>query len=77
MSQVRKPCRVCGKSYIPCNTCEKDQSAFHWREVACSVECGMKYLAEIEKSRKADIKPIEKKSKKAKVEAKKDLDEDE
>ena len=44
-------CRVCGKEYKVCRSCQKDNSKFHWRDVACSPECGEIYFAEILKSR--------------------------
>lgn len=61
--KVQKPCRVCGSLYTPCSDCENDKSAFHWRKVACSIECASKYFELIEKSRKGnteDVKPTTK-----------------
>ncbi len=56
MSQkVRKPCKVCGKMYTPCADCEKDKTAFHWRSVACSLECGMEYFKMVKAARKGDL----------------------
>lgn len=52
--KVQKPCRVCGKMYTPCSDCENDRSVFHWRTVACSIECGREYFSRIEKSRMED-----------------------
>lgn len=52
--KVQKPCRVCGKMYTPCSDCESDKSIFHWRTVACSIECGREYFKRIEQSRIAD-----------------------
>lgn len=52
--KVQKPCRVCGKMYTPCSNCENDKSVFHWRTVACSVECGREYFKRVEESRMTD-----------------------
>lgn len=49
--KVMKPCKVCGKMYTPCFDCENDKTSFHWRAVACSYECGQKYLAAVMKAR--------------------------
>lgn len=57
--KVQKPCRICGKMYTPCADCENDKSAFHWRTVACSMKCAMKYFEKIEESRKSKSKSIE------------------
>ena len=53
---VQKLCKICGREYTPCADCENDKSAFHWRIVACSAECGKKYLEKVEKARKKQIK---------------------
>lgn len=45
--KVQKPCKICGKMYTPCSDCETDDKVFHWRKVACSYECGQKYLAKV------------------------------
>lgn len=50
--KVQKPCKVCGKMYTPCVDCERDKSAFHWRTVACSVECGLEFFRQVEEARK-------------------------
>lgn len=62
--KVQKPCKVCGKMFTPCADCERDKSAFHWRTVACSVECGKKYFEMVMKARskttakkKVQVKP--------------------
>ena len=62
--KVQKPCKVCGKMFTPCADCERDKTAFHWRTVACSVECGKKYFEMVMKARskttvkkKAQAKP--------------------
>lgn len=49
--KVQKPCKVCGKMYTPCADCERDKHAFHWRTVACSVECGSKWFKMVEEAR--------------------------
>lgn len=38
--------------YTPCVDCERDKSAFHWRTVACSVECGLEFFRKVEEARK-------------------------
>ena len=40
------PCRVCGKLFEPCSTCQKHNYMFRWRNFACSRECAEKYIAE-------------------------------
>lgn len=40
------PCRVCGKFFEPCSTCQKHNDMFRWRNFACSRECAEKYIAE-------------------------------
>lgn len=55
MYKVQKPCKVCGKMYTPCVDCESDKTAFHWRTVACSRECGMKYFEMVLNARKPKI----------------------
>ncbi len=61
--KVQKPCKICGNLYTPCGDCERDNVAFHWRTVACSYECGQKYLKKVMTARELD-KPKELKSKK-------------
>lgn len=39
------PCRVCGKLFEPCATCQSDNSMFRWRNFACSRECAEKYIS--------------------------------
>lgn len=46
-----KICRVCGKPYEGCRSAQSADGVFRWREVACSVECGAKYLAEVNAAR--------------------------
>lgn len=59
--KVQKACKICGKLYTPCSDCENDKTSFHWRTVACSRECGMKYFKKIEESRngKTDNFPLQ------------------
>lgn len=58
--KVRRTCRVCGKDYVACDTIHPRDGTFHWRKVACSEECGAKYLAAVLESRGlAPKKPIE------------------
>ena len=40
------PCRVCGKLFEPCATCQAHNDMFRWRNFACSRECAEKYIAE-------------------------------
>ena len=49
--KVQKPCKVCGKMYTPCAYCENEKTAFHWRTVACSKECGYEYLRQVMEAR--------------------------
>lgn len=53
--KVQKPCKVCGKLYTPCSDCERDKYAFHWRTVACSLECGKTYFKMVEEARKPKV----------------------
>lgn len=54
--KVQKPCKICGKLYVPCGDCEHDNVAFHWRTVACSYECGQAYLAKVMNARELNSK---------------------
>lgn len=44
MPIAKKTCRVCGKPYEACRSAKRGVGVFHWQEVACSPECGTKYL---------------------------------
>lgn len=69
--KVQKKCKVCGNLYTPCGDCEKDGTAFHWRTVACSYECGQEYLKRVMAAReKVEIskQPIIKEKKSSSVE---------
>lgn len=59
MGKAKLTCRVCGKEYEPCRTAIKNPNVFHWQEVACSPECGAKYLQRVKDSRKS-AEPIKK-----------------
>ena len=48
-----KECRVCGKKYIACHT-PNVHNIFRWRDVACSPECGAKYLEMVASARSKD-----------------------
>ena len=52
MAKVQKPCKTCGKMFTPCADCERDKNMFHWRTVACSLECAKAYFAKVEEARK-------------------------
>ena len=52
-NKVLKPCKICGKMFIPCADCESVKSMFRWRRVACSAECAKEYFAKVEKSRQS------------------------
>lgn len=53
--KVQKRCCICGAMYTPCAYCGQDNTAFHWRAVACSMKCGAKYLRMVEEARSANI----------------------
>lgn len=40
------PCRICGKLFEPCATCQAHNDMFRWRNFACSRECAEKYISE-------------------------------
>lgn len=40
------PCRVCGKFFEPCVTCQAHNEMFRWRNFACSRDCAEKYISE-------------------------------
>lgn len=50
MARGKRICKVCGKEYEYCKTWLNDNK-FRWQDVACSIECGTKYFADIEASR--------------------------
>ena len=51
-------CRVCGKEYEACHTIRPASDYFRWQDVACSPECGAKYLADIAASRAVPKKEV-------------------
>ncbi len=54
MASAVKKCRVCGRQYEACRSADRASGVFRWQEVACSPECGAKYLAAIQKSREKE-----------------------
>ena len=46
LEKKKIPCRVCGKLFKPCSTCQSDTNMFRWRNFACSTECAEKYVSE-------------------------------
>ncbi len=45
MAEPKKiSCRVCGKLFDPCATCQPHSDMFHWRNFACSKKCAKKYI---------------------------------
>lgn len=52
MQKLMLVCRVCGKKYEACS-CINLLGAFHWRSVACSVECASEYFRQVEEARSA------------------------
>lgn len=57
MNVATKVCRVCGKEYAACRSAKRDAGVFRWQEVACSPECGARYLQQITDSRNPGQKP--------------------
>lgn len=51
MNTATKVCKTCGKTYEACRTVRSNSSVFRWQDVACSPECGQKYLTAIKISR--------------------------
>lgn len=51
MATVIKTCRVCDKEYEMCATARRVDGVFRWQEVACSPDCGEKYLAAVLRGR--------------------------
>lgn len=45
-NKKRIPCRVCGRLFEPCATCQAHNDIFRWRNFACSRECAEKYISE-------------------------------
>lgn len=57
--KVQIPCKGCGKMFTPCANCVNDNSAFHWRAIACSPECAKKYFKAVEDARNKNYKAEE------------------
>ena len=55
MAKSVKKCRVCGKEFEPCRSA-KVNGTFNWKEVACSPECGAKYLERVNEARGVFVK---------------------
>lgn len=53
MANQTVQCRICGKSFVPCNKTSNSIGAFNYRSVACSPECGAEYLRRVRDSRKS------------------------
>lgn len=53
MPITKRKCRVCGKEYEACRTTKNASGGFNWREVACSPDCGEKYLHSVMEARGA------------------------
>lgn len=51
MPKATKVCRVCGNEYEYCHTVRSVAGIFRWQDVACSPDCGIKYLERIRASR--------------------------
>lgn len=57
MPITKRKCRVCGKEYEACRTNKNASGGFNWREVACSPDCGEKYLRSVMEARGAIHSP--------------------
>ena len=51
MPKQTKECRVCGKTYESCRSIKTGSSAFNWREMCCSPECGQIYFQRVQEAR--------------------------
>lgn len=51
MPKQTKVCRVCGKTYESCRSIKTGSSAFNWREMCCSPECGQIYFRCVQEAR--------------------------
>lgn len=60
MANRTRKCRVCGKEFVPCGKKSSDINAFNYREVACSPECGQKYLKAVLDARKPKVEEPQK-----------------
>ena len=52
MAKRTVSCRVCGKLFVPCNKSSASLGAFNYHSIACSPECGEKYLIRVQEARK-------------------------
>lgn len=71
MPKQKKICRVCGAAYEACRSIKTGDTAFNWREVACSPECGTVYLQNVMAARntsKHSVSDTTHKKKRAKAE---------
>jgi len=50
MAKAQLICKECGKKYEACRT-PNPRGVFRWQDVACSIECGAKYLEKIQAAR--------------------------
>lgn len=57
-NKKRIPCRVCGKLFEPCATCQAHNNMFRWRNFACSIKCAEKYISETIAYRNSSKKDI-------------------
>lgn len=53
-----RTCKVCGKEYPWCSSFENSTKMFRWQNVACCVEHGGQYFAEVLRSRGEDIPDV-------------------
>ena len=44
MKKKKIPCRICGKLFEPCASCQSKTDFFTWRSFACSRKCAVKYI---------------------------------
>jgi hypothetical protein len=47
-------CQVCGKEYDSCKTPVIAEGFFQWRDIACSPQCAIKYMAQKENESKQE-----------------------
>lgn len=65
MPKVMKVCKACGKEYEACHT--PNPGVFRWRDFACSYECAMKYIHDVEVARGNIVEEPEKKPEEPRV----------
>ena len=49
MPKEMRICKACGKQYEACHT--PNPGVFRWRDIACSYECAMKYIHDVQVAR--------------------------